>query len=925
MKIPDTTATENRLKDSPYDIYFLSNLYDDDVIMETIKEFNHFYNTDLHGEDVAQNNAVQCGSISDIIVDNELNYKYGIDPNSHALRIPLRAVPWHSEVDFIDEFGYGTPIHAIDILANGTIFSKSLFLFIGEYFLYDIRYVIEKDYLIAFITKGNHLQEEAIHQLIESADKWRLLSSTKGSIYQAYSHRNVLITNGNRIYISNLTRLSVQKNHADRETGWTLYMGDSVTSPSIMTSTHVMLKEDAAGAYFEIPEKYKNFVYQRLGTMKVLITNEPDCTGSGIYMGKEGQSPIFQLPYKRVPIPVNNLLIWEYDIETNRKKYPIIPKVSVIYPNIYDFSEVEFENGIYIEWIESDGIPRKLDLIFQDYIDFCGNSYPQKLLSSEVPNVVKTYEPASPSPFEEEKYLESSLFGDYRGWKVKQMVYLLKDNPIRYRFLFSHLYRKSMRYMSSTYTPETYPDIYTRSITNNATHCDGDDDHATVFAKPQAYIKVNNLSCRYRHCSLFFNGIRKIPTYIMTYGGYMYVYFPAEWIANGEMIQLDTGLINDIVPTDDNTFKFLYTTSEHRCSNDVFSRKHSLSDILFYDGKTKEFLTNSFDVNLAISIYDIKYKNKELIDEISFLDTDAELMVQKQTPGDPLIFASKGVEYFITKRKTLDWKIGDLTRNSHKDIDLRNVVLKNPEEDIVGKPIHMATTDFYATYVYNFTQTGESFGLIEYWESGHADNEGVYDTSPVYTPQNEILIVNGTTLTIKNYRGAHSKGHFRIFVDGKLQNPNVFNVEFPTTYGGDCLINTTDMPVGYTVVDYMPYEESILYNGKISALKKSGDAILYLHDYLKGCSFDPMIYRVYIDGIRIPEDDISVLGSGTSILIRQRGVIKDSSTAVILYQAMDEELNPFDYNKNSVEYMMYDSALLQGSQEYRNWVINKYK
>lgn len=909
---------------SPYDIYFLSNLYDDDVIVDSVRDFNHYYPSDLYAEGTSHRHTVQDGTTDMLIVDNELNYSYGVAPGSYSLRIPYNNVAWYSEVAFVNAYGYGKPISSLKIMSDMSVFNKTLLFFIGNSFLYEVYYVIEKTEMILFIVAGNHLTHEEISSLLKKNDSWTLLYTTKGMNYRAFSPSNTLITNGDRIYLKSLKPR--EKIESPTKKGrWTLFISSNPYSYDIMSCTNTPLLCDENGElYFEIGLEFLSFIYTKTRTLKCLIINDPDCCGSGIYVNRDGVSPIFQIPYKRTPYASENIIIWEYDKDTKRKLHPLVPDITVSYPNIYDFSKTNFEHAMYIEWSSTPNVPNITYPLFQDYIDYCGKLYSGKLLSGNVPTVIKEYEPASHVPVLEMKYPHSPYFGDYRSWKIYQLVYAMKDNPLRYRKLFNRLYRNSVRYISSTYTPEEYPEIYQRSIMNNKDHCDSSAKKIAVFTEPHTYIKINNDVCQYRHCALFIDGMRKVPTYNMTYDGYMYIYFPVEWIKTENQIQLDIGLIPYTSKIDDIEFRFNYLNSIQKYLNTAFSRKRSLSDIIFCDEETGDFINDDFDISLSISIYDIDYKNKDLSDEISFLDTDAEMMV-KGEEKNRLIFGSDSFDFFIVKRKSVEHHITDALKSSHKNIDLTNLVLSNPSIAILEHPLHMILTDFYASYIYDFTGNVMDSDMVELWERGEWNKDAEkYEASPWHVQKNDLFIVNGNDIILHNYKGSHSKNHFRIFVNGKLQNPNMYTITFPSKYGGDCIISTTFTHRGYLIIDYLPYEEEMVYNGSIANLKKTNDSILYLHDYLKGCPFDNILHRIYIDGIRVSRKDIIVLGSGSSIMIRnEKYSFTDASTITIYQQAMDSNLSPYDYDISAEEYLMYDEALIEDA-DYRKWVIDKY-
>lgn len=937
MNTSDTSDVQTIFEMSAYDFCFLNNLYDDDIVVDSVKDFNHQYETDIYAEGVNHKQEVRTGKTREFSVNNELNYKYGIKAGSYSLRIPTNNVAWYSEVEFIDKYGYEVPISSLDILDDMTVFNRSLLLFIGDSFIYEVFYVLTKTEMIAFLQINNHLTKDGIISLLSAETTWSLLYTEKGMTYRTFAPSNKLFDE-DKIYVKSLSpREKIASPTTDGR--WMLFMSNDPVSYDIMSCTPIpLLTDDAGELYFRISGEFKAFIYQKTRTLKCLLLNDPNCCGSGVWVYSNENAPIFQIPYERTPFSPENIMCWEWDPMSRRKLHPLLSDVALTYPNIYDFRNVEFDNCMYIEWSEAPGIPNITHPPFQDYIEYQGALYPHKVLTGDVPGVINEYAPAPAQPVAEAMYPQSPYFRNYRFWKVYQLVYAMLDNPLRFRKFFNRIYRKLARYITSTYSIEEYPDIYQRSIRNNMEHCDNVATKTTTFLSPHTFIKVNNESGLYRHCALYIDGIRKIPTYNMTYDGYMYVYFPAAWIENGEQIQLDVGLVSDVTKIDDILFQFRFNSSVQKFLNADFSRERSLADLIFYDHTSKDIIdvcddkhaVRKFDMKLSISIYDIDYKNRDLSDEISFLDTDAELVV----PGDgnkELIFASDTFNYFIVKKKTIDHPLNmtGWIKPLHKDIDMSALHLSNPHPSVVGRQLNMASTDFYASYVYDFAGDENFVGLIELWERGDWNAAKTdYDPTPFYVQRNDLFIVNGNTFTLHKFKGAHSKEHFRIFMDGILQNPNTYNIEFPTKYGGDCIITVTFEQRGYMLIDYLPYEEEVIVNEELDHFLTGGDDMIFLQTHLNGAPFDNRLHRVYLDGIRIAPKDIKVVGDGGAIIIRKeryRDKLTSSSNPNLLIarQALDTWMSPLSYNRHQKRSWMLESILLE-DRFFREDVIRNF-
>ena len=146
---------------------------------------------------------------------------------------------------------------------------------------------------------------------------------------------------------------------------------------------------------------------------------------------------------------------------------------------------------------------------------------------------------------------------------------------------------------------------------------------------------------------------------------------------------------------------------------------------------------------------------------------------------------------------------------------------------------------------------------------------------------------------------------------------------YDITFKGFCKDAIIDfhsgVPTGEVIIQYISYDEIVRYNGLIDGLKKTDDDILYLRDILD-VPFDPMIYKIFIDGYRISDNQIRLIGQSNMIMINQTyHTFTDSSEIVIYQQEMDEDL--YDFKSDS---QFLDKTSIE-DDTVRKYLISKYK
>lgn len=897
------------IKKDDYELYFLNDSYDDEIISDTVASFrNRLYYDILAGKKFIENNTLRNGDIKDIVVDKYLNTQYNMPDNSYSLYLNIPIVELYSQREFTTKYDYDTPIPLTTIMKDNKIFSKNILFFIGDFLINNVQIVIERvsNNTIIFIPVGdeNGINKDFLNDIITREDcdnSWTISVIEKSDIYYAYSTRASLFS-GNKVYLNKLTKVS-SYNKPSKSNSWSLYITYNNKAINLLTSTYATLDSDDNGEYFLITDEFKNFIYENSTMMKCIVLNNPSCVGNGIYVNTKSTDPVFRIPYKRNPIPLENITVWKFDASTKRKLHPLEICAELSYPNIYNFKEmidasysktlkdnsknivvnsntnqVPFETSdenihyydLYIEWTEPVDDISAFDTYIDDYINCYNDKYVSMVKDGTVHPLVKKYEPISPIDFSPLGYFNSEYKGDFRAWKLDKIIKLSKDNPIRYEELFNKIYQKRKKLASRSYSYNSNPHIYDRSIMDNKFHCDSADEVFTKFNEPHSYIKVYNASCKETGCNLYIDGVLKKITTVTNVGSTLYVYFPCSYIKNRENIHLDIYL-------DENEIKnHTISLNKRRPSFDFdtypFNRDESLSNLIFVDNATGLYIGNTdLKLELQIAINDIRYIGLNRVDTISSISTETELwdrLIALTVPTD--------AEMIILKTAEITHLIENI--NSQRKINLNNILVTAKNSAVYDKKIGIHTTNFRK---------------VKYFDANNSD-----------------------VFTLSNYIGKPDSTRFNIFNNGLLVNPSSYTVDF-TTYGGDVVFTLNKPITGNIEIEYIGFDRDYVYTGSYGDLNDTNEGLLYLDDFLD-TPFDNTVYQIYIDGYRIHFDKIKFISQHSMIKIEDVREYTNDSEVVIIKQRMDKD--PYEY-ETSLEFL---SDVSKDDDVFRKYLLDKY-
>ena len=654
---------------------------------------------------------------------------------------------------------------------------------------------------------------------------------------------------------------------------WTMYVSADKYPNKMVCTTVSYVTDSLNGDYFLVSDEFVSYARTLYGTMKCLIVNNPECYGSGIYVNTSTTKPIFQIPYKNNPIPVENLVIWKYDHTTRRKMHPLHKDVTITYPNIYDFTRMITDTDACIEWLEPLNDVSAFDSYLQNYIDCYKEDYVDMVQNKTAHQLVLDFSPIQNFNFTSEEYFSSEYHGDSRAWRLSKLIEILKENPMRYEEFVSKFYYNNREFISASYTYESDQHIYERSIMDSREHCDNADERLIIFKEPHTFIKVYNSSCESRYCNLYINGVKKPISYNMTYGSDMYIYFPLSYIKNHENIHIDIGLTNSNIVNQ--TFQIDFTDGYFALKNTKKFGNISTSNLVYYiDGSRRYIDYSMINYRLRVTMEKIQYVGSS--DAEIFIRPASEVFVSSENE----LYSPNGFDYILLSTEKSNIELSKPMY--YKKMNLTDLELSVSNPSYIKRNLHIASTNFYFIRTFNITED-MSNGILEF----------------------------------KEFKGKPIKERFHLYLDGLLVNPDLYSIQFPNIYNGTVKITDINFGIGSLIVEYISYDEIMNYNGKISDLKKTADDILYLDDVLD-TPFDVNAYKIYIDGYRIHSNQITTIGQNNIININHIREVSEDSIITIYSQQNDSD--PYQYEPS----LHFLSEVSKDDDVFRQYMVDTF-
>jgi hypothetical protein len=834
-------------------LYFFNDQYDDFTISNFLTRLNHkLYSTSLRQQDIIQDNGVYFGHMSEFKVDTDINRSYQFPSGTYTTIIKHSLIPLYREKAFIKKYGYNKPIALTTIIKDNKVFTKSPILGIDNYVLMVACLVINRDTITIAIkpTSADGISANLMNTYISNNSPWSISFNHKSDYYYGYKTRDILFTN-NTISVNNFTD-KVVYNKPDKTNNYDVYLSASSTEPNLLAHSYATTIVQNSVLYFQVDTAFKNTIYQTVQSIKAYVINNYRKNGSGKFIYDGSNIPIIKIPFETNPINVDNINVWKYDSIHGILQYRVSNNIDSYYPNVYDLRQMwDGSSSLYIEWYECNPTGVVFDNNFKDYIDCYDDTYALQMINKTAPSDILNYSPLSEFKYDYDDYKGSEYYGDIRAYKLSKLIGLLEDNPMRYieftKFLYNDIRKKSTFNLNIT----TSPLIYSRSVLSNANECDNDPSLLHTFVEAQSYIKLYNPETINRSVYIYIDGKRIPVTYSFNIGYVTYVYFAKRYITNQSKIILDVSRISDLDAQKSGNIYFTSINSSIKFPNNTAFNEISDADILYYHELDKEYIDNSIIAYTAeVDPFFITHENWRDIYPV---------MKEYLLTSNSEYFRPTDANLFVLKNTTVP--IDGPARKFYKKISASRISIKPLQS--VGVLKHIVATNcniYISTYI-------DSIGST-------------------------------TTILLDNFKGRSDQLRFRLFIDGVLLSPDQYTITLPETYDGTVTFNL----LSYTwaeqddlLIEYLPYDEDIIYDGDVTDTMFNNGAIFL--DSVTQRPIDIRLCRVYLSGIRVPDSDIIPLGVNDGYKIN--GYVR-GQRLTIYQQSMDPDSYAYTVSKTKM-------------------------
>ena len=556
---------------------------------------------------------------------------------------------------------------------------------------------------------------------------------------------------------------------------------------------------------------------------------------------------------------------------------------------------------LYIEWVEPEHDCMVFNSYIQDYIDY-DDDYCDKMYAGDLPEEFSNFDPVSRIGLGSFDYFKSEYYDDYRAWRLSAISQILHNNPRKYDEFYHEIYTKIRSYLTRCYTYKDNQDIYDRVIENNYDHCVNDRENRMTFKTPHTYLHIRDYYEEEKPFSVYIGGKLIDLSFVMKRGTTLYAYIDRRYIEYNESIQVDLETLNNYAENAKIYINSVGDPVDLEILN--FKQSHSLSDLVFYDKDGNYLNPDDFTLQAQIKTTDFSYKPPQ--DELDNAHTETtELYMSDGSQfipygSDGLILRSTELELDITIMDTV------------KDVNIADIKMMPKNEKLCGTHVGIGTTDFSRRRIYHIT---DDINAPELYDCNNLQ---------ILTKDLEVIVLQPTEgavledhydISFGNFKGKPSNERFKVYANGKLISPSDYTVTFEG-YNKDCIFTfTTDFNGMQLNIHYSAYDDELIFDGLASSLLKADHPVLFLRDILT-TPYDKYVYKIFIDGYRISDDQIFTLGQSNMLYIKK--LIDKDSSVLIFRQKMDTEI--YGYEKD----VQFLDITCQNDPNFLSYLIDKY-
>ena len=884
---------------TPNDIYFFNNQYDDGVVWDQLtSNRNKNYYKCLEHQKILQDLKTQFYDVSEFQQNEAINYKLNIPMESYTLYIETSIIPYYTKKRFLDKYGYNMPITMNEIFANSRIFKYFIFCQIGAKFFFGMEFA-EADNGCYLIIKPNSfgIQLDRLSALMNTHGMYigiRFVNQT--DIYYAYRNKFLLfnenIVNSNyRIDLSLFSNIT-NFNKPDVVDEWTLYVSDIANNDNFTIAINASIIEEYGNRYVVIPVSAAEYIIKNTVNCKCYLVNE--------YQRADDRQLVETLPAEDQdinfiinsvnPIPLNNILIYLLDTTTGIK-YTMYPFQIIqsemkwgYYTIKYNKKELDAYlnmlgiadsvNAICIEWYEAlntmhtyDGHIRSFFELYDSVTKF------DEFINTRATEIFNSYKPLVPTIYDASSFLTYDGYPDLRGFRLKCLIELFNDNPIRLKTLQRAINQKNKVSIRQVYHEADYPEIFARSVMNTSRHTITD-INTFSFKEPMMFIQIY-LSKDIRPSALIYvNGIRVNTEYIYVDRRAAYIYFRRSALKENieNVIEIEVFLY-DTLPSHkiETETKFYSTGTNNSIPGANQYDIMSLRNLMFVDTKTNLCL-GSDEISYRYVMTEVDIGNSNGHDFVFICDGDD--FDYFMTNLIEFFEDYDGIKYAVRKSTTLV----DAPSVTHKALDITRAYMRLNSSHRINHSLLITNTN-------NYRKVYVKDGLIS------------------------------ASVNMYQFKESADKNRFRVYYAGKLLKPDEYEITLPSKYDGDVSVTIFNISGSdnnrEVIFEYLPIEEDIVFRG-IPDSSIYRDELFWFDDLTNVLL--PEMLKVYVNGYRIPTDMIKDIGGFNILSIPGY----KSGDYIEIYKNADDILNYITDRSGFVV-----NAELRSNLEFREYILKK--
>ena len=899
--------------------FLFNDLYDAETIRNIIRKHrNSLYTANLCAQKTICYTTVYSGTMSEFRKREYYNELENIPKDAYACEVNFNVIPYFSKRAYYARYN-GQPVNLIDIMHNDDIFAERCVCTIGEYgfMLLYMKPTSFGTILYILPDKNKGISEETLLSMIEEGVPYTIRFEPQSPIAYTYKRKGLIFKDG--VVPGNILDWNDIIDHRNINV-WKSYMSSSRTDVNLLCQADCTYDTD--NNCFIYNEAYLEHALSHIENTKVFLFNQKNYAGYSLlnpshYTGIFKEKPYFRIPMTEgmMPVPIENIRVYEYDTETNKTGTLLDNaeiKMQQYYPNIYQF-EYSGDSTLRIEWDYVAEVPNTGFVnVFEEYIDFVGEDvYLEQVLTGTLPEPYKSFEPSPEVHPSVKEFLEGS-WSTLDDYYVDQLKTILKERDDLYPEIYEELLAKDSDDNKLVVDVELTPQIPDR-VTNNNSDAVTDPEDTEVWEDLFVWTTITNTTDTPYDVTVTVNGVFTEIDHTYIKDGYQYIYIPAELVGENSIIEVTVHQC----PEESKSGEISFGRIESAIPMPPSMGKVASTSLLFYEVSTRRYLDLSlikFSLKAEATYLPATMEiNESMYDTIPKLTTsDNKAVITKDGKSFRVLTVRKvndrscylmdsDKEVLLTFYKeplTLynDFVVvpGPDITGFNKLLPSEDLELSTDEPALIGMKIGVVTTNVHRIYKYDDIRHSDYVVIPEFKLDPHNDR-------------------------------------FRLYIDGKLALPGIDYTYTPQTkYADDAefkLINRTytgnEEPVKL-VIEYLPTRRKLVCNEYIDIEFNEDHSKLMLDigEYLT-LPITNGVTEIYLNGIYLPLSMVTVL-QNTRIVVNTEyltssGVdIYDDLIITVFEESHDEDL----YNYEDIKGNTLIGEFMETDDSFREFILS---